>query len=862
MQLGQADGYLGRIGQLNLRPEKKQKRQKKETTIRFILDRKTKYRKQPSTVAKWLSEIIKRDLRSGVEIEKFLSDNKINVDAKTQKLYKTIVDSKVVNGNLVLSDQLTNQPLILLVNGRGFKGYCFSNDKLYLNYLYQTALAGVGGVIPTYAAKGTLISAHVCSLPFSLTGQVKKGYYQDFDSRFAAIGLNNMSEDERNRILNREVNAQNFMIGNAQYVIYGNNRGCMIFPNTNEYTAEKCKQLYNAQKILSTSTKVGMNEKSLDFEDKVKFIDMELKPETFCPAYVYFPVEFECEILFKVKIDYNQLFQIMNQNYANNNNLVKTLFVWETMYSFFDFIGIFAATSPTLNQQSKEFYAGIYTDYIKIKPYMSAWRKIQIEAQKYIIEFYNSFTTKINFDKLMNLKEKIDIYIKEREALENDMSFAEVKALLEKTKNMGEIPNRQITKEFFDIMLKLRQFINSITLANVSDETVNTLLDFGRLIQQITLSTTKNGNIMIPTIVSPGAFLGNVFKDGNVNTDYVTEFINKIKEQANNRDERRENAVDLSINIINRLPALREQAAIQSVRKNSTEKGYQFSDENIAHLAALALNRIALIKIDNDELNKLIMQKYYREGNINNFVFTHPEINRLVDELAAQLARQAQNKQNAINEIDTKQRELEAEKKRIESTVISTDATVVNNPNLQTDEYSEQGIYTGGNLRSDSSLKQGQGFFGNPFKKVFNITKDKKDAKGEKKPFLQKINDDNFPLKSLNIAKVWYSDILKNSNPNMSGLEQVANFIKNLTLENITSQYPLSEDAVRAIMADYSIKPVEDYIQQGEYKSKRFMATGINYTNKEELNKRMAELGIKSTGGRQYLLSEHIPLKK
>ena len=92
-----------------------------------------------------------------------------------------------------------------------------------------------------------------------------------------------------------------------------------------------------------------------------------------------------------------------------------------------DFLAILALMPDNgLNEDQRTALTDMYDKYKNLKPMLQAFGHIALRMVKYFKEFYYSFTTKINYDKLVTLQKRLADDLEEMRKLKNSDYFPEL----------------------------------------------------------------------------------------------------------------------------------------------------------------------------------------------------------------------------------------------------------------------------------------------------------------------------------------------------------------------------------------------------------------------------------------------------
>ena len=512
------------------------------------MKRKRVKKTEISEVQNIINQVIKEKAKTPEQIIAVMQKKGYGANDAVLNIAKLVVSTKIVNNRIILSDRISEKPLYSYYSTYLKNMAAITNDILYLWYiLYKDITADVKEneenkeFMTVMLNKTDLDSVHIVSAPIALKGEIKKGYYQDYSGNFLALNLNNISEEERNKILNLEASKEKFNYGDLPYLIVGNRVACVICSEND--TAETVKNLYDGMQILSAeNNKIELKEKILPVKNKPKFLSCKLKGERFCPCYMIFPQLINMAALYKIKFDNNELFDFLEDNMIESiAEYPKNLCYWDNLDSFVDFMWVFALTSRKIGEDFKSDLLEWLSVYEKYKPAFQMWGTVQLECQRLLYDFYNSFNTRLKFDKLIHIYNKMTANVNARAALMNDSSYDMVKDFFKFFDNMAFYINRQFTPKCMIAADKVVSSLDDLDKGRITD--IDQIKDTGILIYLLSDTPDSEENMWTsyPFILSPGAFLGNIISEGldNLEDDYIEQLVrnfNNSKDKIDNNN--------------------------------------------------------------------------------------------------------------------------------------------------------------------------------------------------------------------------------------------------------------------------------------------------------------------------------------
>lgn len=816
----------------------KRQQNKKETRVKqllFLIGKKRKSIKKPSDIAKHSNELIKRNISDLNSIKTYFASQNMSASDNLARLYQLIVTSKILNGNIALSDTLTNKPLYFYYVVEGVEFRVFTNDALYIETFAYRQSALINGDTTSKALTKDLIDycteinqIHVVSLPFEVTGYINKGYYQDYSSDFAAIGMSTLkTEQEKQNILSLNVNKFTFKYKGIKYIASGNNNACVI---TKESEAGNVKTKYDAMKTFSVTTKPVLQEKTFEVFNKIRYIDVKLKPESFCPAFMILPENVNCTLLMKFAYDYNMLFQVLDKLYVRFNKAElmapKNMMYWDTINECVDFLGIYGLTSKELTQEHKNLVMKFYNTYQDLKPVLMLWKQNQLDLQRILIDFYNSFTTKINFDKLNNVFIRLLEYIKNYEFLIEDESYNAVLNFLKSVNNFADYMYTQITNEkVITLVRKLESVLRRLCSMKDSDyeNLLEPLREVGLSIYYLSAANTSESRALpcFPILLAPGAFLGDVYDNNKKYIDLLSLWLKDAKERADKKEISAEQIITNNLNFFNNLDSVLEKTVQNSVGSYLMRTKTNLDQNQQKDLVTLLLE--SFDTDDGKKLKKQVVEMMYRHfadrGTVLDFFLPDSMLTPIVNEYIDTLTSMQENK-----EINDQMNNLNNRKKKLMTTKeIQAEAYEA----IKNSKGEEVDIETVSfNPTGESLIDTGE-YVVYP---VNEIIKDAIMNYSIDKTLLSK-------LKQYYIDLIYFSGYGKGPTSYSSKL----NFYINNNLADLYNKYRLSDEQIAVVKREYKLPDIQQVLNGSKYYIREGART-FNY----KISKKDAEKKIKN----------------
>lgn len=610
------------------------KEYKRKKTIRdrmFLeLKRSRSKRKESSGIQKFLNIIHKKNAKSNDEIIGALSAAGYSTDEKTRKLLQVLSSVKVVNNKVTFSTQIMNMPLYTYYTCTFPNVKSLTNDILYLWSVLSSTLSSDGKKnLLNITKTASFVDVMVVSQLTDQEGDVFRGYYQDYDGDFCAVNINNLSLPERNKILNLEGNSFEFMFHEKEYVAVGNTIACIIFRKG--LSKEEVNNLYNNMKIIRVDNKkIELKQKTVKIQNKPKFISCRLKGESFCPCFMILPSGIAMNMLYKIQIDNNYLFNFFDEQCKTSKISVgglPNLLYWNTLESFFDFIQIYLLTSESINEATRLLFKESIELYYKLKPALLLWKNNQLEYQRILYDFYNSFTSKIKYDKLMIIRAKNKKFLENKSFLVQDSTYTELQDLFVKLKAFSSYINNQFDSSVMYIANKIDELLDEIH--NGTFDSIDDLKKIGIMIYRVS-SIKENDNSFpsFPFILSPGGFLGNtvggVFDDNNTTLAEMIETFKNVRKKVDQKDK------DMRKNVLTLLNS--NQQRQEEVIKNAfiekfKETGLSFDKQAQNVLTTVINSALKSKKVKNEINNAIVNEDILNKKIVNDELI---ELNKII----------------------------------------------------------------------------------------------------------------------------------------------------------------------------------------------------------------------------------------
>ena len=517
----------------------------KKTLVKDVtnLYKKTDREKEPqirvSNLSKYAEKMYANDVKTLDEIKNYLNNNlKVtNATPNEQKILQSILECKVDGERIILNDNtFTNKPCLYFAD-TDITIKCMTNDYLYLFMICDDILkkTKVSDVLQALVRNSTIKSATIVSENFESDVETYKGLIQDYEGNFSVI-CSDQQVNNALAVVSTKPNMGEMLIAGNNYKFFGNKDVCVISPSDMDDVAIE----ENIRKIKYLQSDRGVftdGERVIAPDNKIKYLDKTLTADNFCPAYWASEKELHCSIMFKFEVDYNVLFEYLeNVSTDESIKLITNIFYWDTLATGFDFLNVYALTCKKLSWHAKEAVLRWCDEFNFIRGYIKAWRDNQLRIHKLLIDFVSCFNNNSDYARIYNVYVKAERCQRVQMRLLKDKRKDTMVALFAHLPALRFI-NNQLKKEtsyiVYDVVEALGQYVKGTN----PDTIFGKVKSVAEKIKSLSLSAGVE-NACFPFIVPDGGLMGNLIDFSNFSFNPVYKQIaNNVKRQTRKRKE-------------------------------------------------------------------------------------------------------------------------------------------------------------------------------------------------------------------------------------------------------------------------------------------------------------------------------------
>lgn len=500
---------------------------------------KQKYKSTSTRVRGYLTTITKNGWNSFNAIKTYLSrlvdrntkNKPADVDADA-RLIQTILLSKPQGNKILFNSNLFKRPLTSYIFGNRIKTKCLSNDYLYLLYVYNTILKSAN--YEPIIKNSILNSVKIITDNFRISEDIRKGLIQDYDPLFSVLCTKNITAEDIVNVLKNKTGAGQFTYDGQEFVFYGDEDLSLIklaSVSDKDAVQKFMKMIY----LKTEGNKFSEGEKVVPFNAEIRYIDVKLTPEDFCPCFFTTSgKQLDASFLFEFQYDYSTLFnEFAEQGSKGKIKFPKDLFYWNTINQAFDFLSVFAITATQVPFEAREEIAKWCDTYYSLKPYIRKWKETQMLLERIFKDYCSYFLNNSELLRFFNLRDKVLKYLSMEEAL-----YKETNLHSSTKKFFNELPFcRMLTTQFnYDYTAICKKIFRSLSdLIGGVKLPASLRSEIGDIIKIIHtfLPSSDQLDYHFPFIIADGGINGSA---ENLDKDPLAYGLNKYSEDKNKKE--------------------------------------------------------------------------------------------------------------------------------------------------------------------------------------------------------------------------------------------------------------------------------------------------------------------------------------
>ena len=639
-------------------------RKKKKTKEYSILQKlkKPKMVRPRTNIARWAAIVYKNKAKDLNAIRNLIEKEfKVSPDDLSLRILDVLSKAKIIDGRVVLSDNFANEPFY----GYGFVNYdmhLVSNDKLFNYFFYARALKELksgslyNDVFKTQSQYARLDKVFVSSKAFILEKEIIRGFYQDFKEYEAYLGPTKKPTNEEIQKYADKINYENpfliFTADNIRYYAYAP-AGFDILSVVEADKASKetiISGLTNMEIFNKGKKDLELNVKEIKLKNKKAFyFDCSYNLESFCPAFVKLEKSLNLVFVYRYKFIMNDLYNAMIIEFNNkrfDSHVLFNLCYWDNIESFMDLISL-AAVGNSSTDETKRYALNVIAAYQDLKETISLWKKNQLNYQKILKDFYNSFNTNINYDKLRNLRDNLIKYLADRNDLELYSDFDKMESFFNGLGCMCQYIIKQLRKNVMYLANRMNAVLDEFIMGKFTSDITKDLNEIGQSIYTVSMNGSDS---CFNFFVSYGAFLGDVSNFSgaireNIIETTVEKYIKKLDKAEEERLKKLKNFREINSNMRKIVEDLVTKCFDLIVNDKKLEIEKDLRDRLVGDIN----NEIAW---DTDLYNKIrdkVLERNLLSGTLVNPIevvsLLSPIINRVIDSTALEAKREILKKE-------------------------------------------------------------------------------------------------------------------------------------------------------------------------------------------------------------------------
>lgn len=504
----------------------------KQPNYNILLENNTFKKKKAKTP---LEKILSKDLKTDEEITRELQILGEPITKETISNFRVVKNLSSFLKKYTISQNIINKPIYFpVLCTKKLELSKFTSDYLYWGYMLSENSVGYRKYLTKNIHKVKIFTIDVAEIKKEI--DIEEYYLNDNDVDISAPFLYNQFQQLKEEEFK---DGNKFNIGRNYYLRYYRNK---VKNDDNILLIKDGTKL--DLKVLKKATQIYNNEfffkkgvKPIKKKDGLYFFEKEFRPTNFCPFIcdfkdINFQVGFVCEI----EMDVDELYSNITM-YNNLDNIPDYFVTWNNIKEVMQLFEIICLYSDDNNLKT---YCYKFIRFWNLNTSLcSVITKHCKTIYGIILDYLDSFVSKINVQKIYDLQKKVSKFLLEEKAINNiKLKFLEegldlvqgnykIFDLIKNTFKSKVIDTIYLMKTTLDQIINLSAPIGSLE-ANIRST--------GYALYDLLLT----GNLpVVPTTKSISGFLSNL--TGELTEDVIKENINsfykavsKVKEIENN----------------------------------------------------------------------------------------------------------------------------------------------------------------------------------------------------------------------------------------------------------------------------------------------------------------------------------------
>ena len=605
-------------------------------------------------VQSWVDEIIKNNITDLEEIKQYLVKQKskpANQRDVLANIIATILSCKMKEGRVMFNSSLFTKKLHFNIFAGNIEGKCLTNDILYL-YMVANSLISEE-FYKDLLDMSDISEVTVTSDNFKVLGTSYKGYIQDYDTEFSAITADVMSDDVINKFVKEKENLVQFSFNGSEFISFGDGDICIICQkNMNDSEIiEKCK---NIKFIKNQNNLLADGQRKVYFNDNVYYVDKTMKAETFCPAFIVFSGHIKFNYLFEFEIDYNLLFELIENNFDNKvETYPLNLCYWDTINTCFDFFLVMALTAR-IPAKIKLKYTKWYTEYNKLRTYISKWKENQLLFQRIISDFIYGFLNNSEYERFLNLEKRVNRYCDVLNELKKHESYSRILGFFGSLPFATYIVN-QLNDKVYAIANNIKDTVKAYVNGSKTSATIDSIKSIARAIQ---LLTPRYGlkQASFPLLMPDGGLSGGLIDTNEPSYDPVLMQVTKNASKQQNKKKKEKKDIQSKVASFTEVSDNLKKYVEEVIRRQAKMMRLKVEEDSMNDMIDYVINNL-----DKRGFNMNVIVKY-AEAFKKNGRFTFP---RSVSNMAELAVKTLTDNSKGGNKKKRRQVEAEVEEEEV-----------------------------------------------------------------------------------------------------------------------------------------------------------------------------------------------------